>query len=96
MDCHADVVMGLFRSYMLCRNAMQQLQSTGKVSSPHIPSQRSTNKFHSSSIKMKSTLFVFVLTLCSGHAFQFMKGWKMPTYDPNQEIVQERFGDKST
>lgn len=45
---------------------------------------------------MKSALFVFALTLCSGHAFQFMKGWKMPTYDPNQEIVQERFGDKST
>jgi hypothetical protein len=29
------------------------------------------------------------------HGFQFMKNWKMPTHDPHQEAVQERFGDKS-
>lgn len=29
------------------------------------------------------------------HAFQFMKGWKMPTYDPHEEAVKEKFGDKS-
>jgi hypothetical protein len=28
-------------------------------------------------------------------AFQFMKDWKMPTYDPNEDAVKERFGDKS-
>ncbi|GKY97355.1 hypothetical protein MPSEU_000693900 [Mayamaea pseudoterrestris] len=27
-------------------------------------------------------------------AFQFMKNWKMPTYDPNQEAIADRFGDK--
>jgi hypothetical protein len=45
---------------------------------------------------MKSALLIFALTVCSGHAFQFMKNFKMPTYDPNQEIVEERFGNKST
>ena len=29
------------------------------------------------------------------NAFQFMKDWKMPTYDPNEEAVKEKFGDKS-
>jgi hypothetical protein len=31
-----------------------------------------------------------------GNAFQFMKDWKMPTYDPNEDAVKEKFGDKST
>lgn len=31
----------------------------------------------------------------STFGFQFMSNFKMPTYDPNQEAVQERFGDKS-
>jgi len=44
---------------------------------------------------MKTVLFVLALGLNVGHAFQFMKGWKMPTYDPYEEAVKERFADKS-
>jgi hypothetical protein len=29
------------------------------------------------------------------YGFQFMKGWKMPTYDPQEEATQTKFGDKS-
>jgi hypothetical protein len=29
------------------------------------------------------------------NSFQFMKGWKMPTYDPQEEATQTKFGDKS-
>lgn len=41
---------------------------------------------------------VSILVACLGlsEAFQFMKGWKMPTYDPHEEAVKARFGDKST
>ena len=27
--------------------------------------------------------------------FQFMSKWKMPTHDPNQDIIEEKFGNKS-
>lgn len=41
-----------------------------------------------------------LLTLCTlfegASAFQFMKNWKIPTYDPNDEVIHRRFGDKST
>jgi hypothetical protein len=44
---------------------------------------------------MRSLLLALLaLTKCSG--FQFMKNWKMPTYDPYEEAVKEKFGDKST
>ena len=33
--------------------------------------------------------------MSTAHAFQFMKDWKMPTYDPNEEAVKQKFGDKS-
>jgi hypothetical protein len=36
---------------------------------------------------------LLALPLCNG--FQFMSGWKMPTYDPHEEAIQERFGNKS-
>jgi hypothetical protein len=39
-------------------------------------------------------LLLVLLPLC--HGFQFMKNFKMPTYDPHEEAVKERFGDKST
>jgi hypothetical protein len=45
------------------------------------------------------TIVVAALTLLTyittGNAFQFMKDWKVPTYDPNEEAVKEKFGDKS-
>jgi hypothetical protein len=37
-----------------------------------------------------------LLTIDNTDGFQFMKSWKMPTYDPHEEAIQERFGDKST
>lgn len=37
-----------------------------------------------------------LLALSTCHGFQFMKNWKMPTYDPYEEAVKEKFGDKST
>ena len=37
----------------------------------------------------------FLMCVTTGNAFQFMKDWKMPTYDPNEEAVKEKFGDKS-
>ena len=37
----------------------------------------------------------FLMCATTGNAFQFMKDWKMPTYDPNEEAVKEKFGDKS-
>jgi hypothetical protein len=39
-------------------------------------------------------LLMVSLSVC--HSFQFMKNFKMPTYDPHEEAVKERFGDKST
>jgi protochlorophyllide reductase len=43
---------------------------------------------------MKTFLLLTTLVLPASHAFQFMKGWKMPTYDPYEEAVKEKFGDK--
>lgn len=45
---------------------------------------------------MKSLLVLqlFGLLASGVQAFQFMKGLKMPTYDPHEEAVKERFGDK--
>jgi hypothetical protein len=48
----------------------------------------------------KTTLVFVLLSLArlaslGCDAFQFMKDWKMPTYDPNEEAVKVRFGDKS-
>jgi hypothetical protein len=49
-----------------------------------------------SKTKLAIVLFSVVQLLSFGcDAFQFMKDWKMPTYDPNEEAVKERFGDKS-
>ena len=47
---------------------------------------------------MKSLLVLQLLGLLASsvQAFQFMKGLKMPTYDPHEEAIKERFGDKST
>ena len=46
---------------------------------------------------MKSTSILWLSLLpCGTNAFQFMKGWKMPTIDPHQAEVEQRFGDKST
>jgi hypothetical protein len=36
-----------------------------------------------------------LLALNGSYGFQFMKSWKMPTYDPYEEAVKEKFGDKS-
>jgi hypothetical protein len=44
---------------------------------------------------MKGFLLVLALTVGFGQGFQFMSKWKMPTYDPQAEQVQQRFGDKS-
>jgi len=41
-------------------------------------------------------LLLLSMYVTVGRAFQFMKGWKMPTYDPHEEAVKEKFGDKST
>ena len=41
-------------------------------------------------------LLVVGLWAPSVNSFQFMKGWKMPTYDPYEEEVKNKFGDKST
>jgi hypothetical protein len=54
-------------------------------------------------VMIKSPTFVFVLvvvvvsilSVVSIDAFQFMKDWKLPTYDPNEEAVKDKFGDKS-
>ncbi len=40
-------------------------------------------------------LVLLSLTLVSVQGFEFMKSWKMPTYDPYEAAVKERFGDKS-
>ena len=44
---------------------------------------------------MKKFLLFTTLVLPASNAFQFMKGWKMPTYDPYEEAVKDKFGDKS-
>lgn len=45
---------------------------------------------------MKS-LSLLILTLClvQTTSFQFMSKWKLPTHDPNEAKIQEKFGDKS-
>ena len=48
----------------------------------------------SSTTTMKILLVSLLLPLV--HSFQFMKGWKLPTHDPHQEAVSQKFGDKST
>jgi hypothetical protein len=44
-------------------------------------------------MKITSVLLIALAVPCEG--FQFMSKWKMPTHDPNQEKIQEKFGDKS-
>jgi hypothetical protein len=44
-------------------------------------------------MKISCVLLVILAVPC--HGFQFMSKWKMPTHDPNQEKIKERFGDKS-
>mmetsp|Transcript_23933 Transcript_23933/g.26691 ORF Transcript_23933/g.26691 Transcript_23933/m.26691 type:complete len:608 (+) Transcript_23933:338-2161(+) len=46
----------------------------------------------SSSIQLLCTLLVVVVLSCNG--FKFMNKLKMPTYDPNAELIKEKFGDK--
>ena len=43
---------------------------------------------------MKSMLLLALVAL-QANAFQWMSKLKMPTYDPQQELIQEKFGDKS-
>jgi hypothetical protein len=45
-------------------------------------------------LRLESLLLV-ILALNVSHGFQFMKNWKMPTYDPYEEATKEKFGDKS-
>jgi hypothetical protein len=42
------------------------------------------------------TLGVLLLAVIgTTDGFQWMSKFKLPTYDPQQELVQEKFGDKS-
>jgi hypothetical protein len=49
----------------------------------------------------RSLLLVAVVALSSTPAtmfvdgFQWMSKFKMPTYDPNAELIEEKFGDRS-
>ena len=43
----------------------------------------------------KHPIFLSLMLVSSVQGFEFMKGWKMPTYDPHEQAVKERFGDKS-
>jgi len=43
-------------------------------------------------MKITSILLFVLAAPCEG--FQFMSKWKMPTHDPNQEKIEEKFGDK--
>lgn len=45
---------------------------------------------------MRVILLYVAILATAAEAFQFMKGWKLPTYDPNEEVSQQKFGDKST
>lgn len=44
---------------------------------------------------MKITSILLIALAVPGEGFQFMSKWKMPTHDPNQEKIQEKFGNKS-
>jgi hypothetical protein len=44
-------------------------------------------------MKISSILLVALAVPTQG--FQFMSKWKMPTNDPNEEKIKEKFGDKS-
>ncbi len=49
---------------------------------------------------IRSLLFVAVVALSSTpetavEGFQWMSKFKMPTYDPNAELIAEKFGDRS-
>ena len=48
-------------------------------------------------MKFISTLLLiaFLASPSSIDGFQFMSKWKMPTHDPNKDIIDEKFGDKS-
>ena len=46
-------------------------------------------------MKLAPILVLSALLLPGGSTFQFMSKWKMPTYDPYEEAVKEKFGDKS-
>ena len=40
--------------------------------------------------------FLFLLaTLAVVDGFQFMKNWKVPSRNKNQDLIHERFGNKS-
>jgi hypothetical protein len=49
----------------------------------------------SSSQVFVTTLLVVALST-TVNSFKFMSKLKMPTYDPNEELVKEKFGDRST
>ena len=58
-------------------------------------------KSSSSSSQLFLTLLVAVVvtlstTMTTVNGFKFMSKLKMPTYDPNEELVKEKFGDRST
>ena len=44
---------------------------------------------------MKITACLLVVLAVPCHTFQFMSKWKMPTHDPNRELIEEKFGNKS-
>jgi hypothetical protein len=46
-------------------------------------------------IPTKTTILLILSAATTTSAFQWMSKFKMPTYDPQQELVQEKFGDKS-
>jgi hypothetical protein len=48
-------------------------------------------------VRMYHLLTLLLITVGSPvvYSFQFMKGWKVPTYDPKEEATKTKFGDKS-
>jgi hypothetical protein len=40
-------------------------------------------------------ILLVALAAAPSDGFQFMSKWKMPTHDPHQEQVEQKFGDKS-
>jgi hypothetical protein len=73
-----------------------------KVNSKVRKRKTKTNmKSSSSSSQLFLTLLVAVVvtlstTMTTVNGFKFMSKLKMPTYDPNEELVKEKFGDRST
>lgn len=42
-----------------------------------------------------NVLSLLLIVVSPVYGFQFMKGWKMPIYDPKEEATNAKFGDKS-